>query len=70
MDKEHAQHIQNDRFCAENPEFSITSALDRWTKTFGPTATKPHSADGETVTLTPATTDTDGFFFCAMTRNG
>ncbi|WP_313554856.1 RsmB/NOP family class I SAM-dependent RNA methyltransferase [Agrobacterium cavarae] len=58
------------RFCAENPEFSITSALDQWTKTFGPTATRPHSADGETVTLTPATTDTDGFFFCAMTRKG
>jgi len=58
------------RFCAENPEFFITSALDRWTKTFGPAATKPHSADGETVTLTPATTDTDGFFFCAMTRKG
>ncbi|MDR6100782.1 16S rRNA (cytosine967-C5)-methyltransferase [Agrobacterium larrymoorei] len=56
------------RFCAENPEFSIVSALDRWTKTFGPAAAKPHSADGETVTLTPATTDTDGFFFCAMTR--
>lgn len=58
------------RFCAENPEFSITSALDRWMKTFAPAATKPHSADGETVTLTPATTDTDGFFFCAMTRKG
>lgn len=58
------------RFCAENPEFSITSALDRWTETFGPTATRPHSADDETVTLTPATTDTDGFFFCAMTRKG
>ncbi|MDQ1195272.1 RsmB/NOP family class I SAM-dependent RNA methyltransferase [Agrobacterium sp. SORGH_AS 787] len=56
------------RFCAENPEFSIVSALDRWTKTFGPAAAKPYSADGETVTLTPATTDTDGFFFCAMTR--
>ncbi|MGV1916295.1 RsmB/NOP family class I SAM-dependent RNA methyltransferase [Rhizobium sp. 22-785-1] len=56
------------RFCTENPEFSIKSALDRWTETFGQTAAKPHSADGETVTLTPATTDTDGFFFCAMTR--
>ena len=58
------------RFCSENPDFSITSALDRWTKTLGPAAAKPHSADGETVTLTPATTDTDGFFFCAMTRKG
>ena len=24
--------------------------------------------DGSTVTLTPASTDTDGFFFCAMAR--
>lgn len=56
------------RFCTENPEFSITSAPDRWTKIFGLATAKPHSADGETVTLTPATTDTDGFFFCAMTR--
>ncbi|WP_288429949.1 RsmB/NOP family class I SAM-dependent RNA methyltransferase [uncultured Agrobacterium sp.] len=58
------------RFCAENPEFSIKSALDRWTKTFGAAASKPHSPDGETVTLTPATTDTDGFFFCVMKRDG
>ena len=57
------------RFCAENPEFSIRPALDRWTGIFGADAVKPHSADGETITLTPATTDTDGFFFCAMKRN-
>lgn len=56
------------RFCAENPEFSIRSGLDRWTGIFGADAIKPHSSDGETVTLTPATTDTDGFFFCAMKR--
>ncbi len=57
------------RFCAENSEFSIRPALPRWTETFGADAIKPHSADGETLTLTPATTDTDGFFFCAMKRN-
>ncbi|NTF30718.1 RsmB/NOP family class I SAM-dependent RNA methyltransferase [Rhizobium skierniewicense] len=56
-------------FCAENPEFSIRSALDRWTGLFGADAAKPHSADGETITLTPGTTDTDGFFFCSMKRN-
>lgn len=56
------------RFCAENPEFSIRSGLDRWTSIFGADTIKPHSSDGETVTLTPATTDTDGFFFCAMKR--
>ncbi|NTJ44275.1 RsmB/NOP family class I SAM-dependent RNA methyltransferase [Agrobacterium larrymoorei] len=56
------------RFCAENPEFSIHSALDRWNGIFGAQVAKPHSGDGETVTLTPATTDTDGFFFCVMKR--
>jgi 16S rRNA (cytosine967-C5)-methyltransferase len=56
------------RFCADNPEFSIQSALDRWTGIFGAQAAKPHSPDGETVTLTPASTDTDGFFFCTMKR--
>ncbi|RIV13933.1 MFS transporter, partial [Klebsiella pneumoniae] len=57
------------RFCAENAEFLIRSAPDRWTGIFGADAAKPHSADGETITLTPATTDTDGFFFCSMKRN-
>lgn len=57
------------RFCADNPEFSIRSALERWTSVFGGDAVKPYSADGETVTLTPATTDTDGFFFCVMKRD-
>ncbi len=57
------------RFCAENPEFSIRPALERWNGIFGTETVKPHSADGETITLTPATTDTDGFFFCAMKRN-
>lgn len=58
------------RFCADNPEFSIRSALTRWSGIFGEKAAKPHSSDNETVTLTPATTDTDGFFFCAMRRKG
>lgn len=57
------------RFCAENSEFSIRPAVARWNEIFGADAIKPHSTDGETITLTPATTDTDGFFFCAMKRN-
>ncbi|UXS02929.1 RsmB/NOP family class I SAM-dependent RNA methyltransferase [Agrobacterium tumefaciens] len=56
------------RFCDENPEFSMGSAVARWTSVFGAQARKPHSADNETVTLTPATTDTDGFFFSVMKR--
>lgn len=57
------------RFCAENSEFSIKSArpLDEDLRRC---SLKPHSPDGETVTLTPATTDTDGFFFCVMKRDG
>ena len=56
------------RFCVEHPEFSIASVEDRWVKLLGTDAPRPRmSADG-TVTLTPATTDTDGFFFCRMQR--
>jgi 16S rRNA (cytosine967-C5)-methyltransferase len=56
------------RFCAENPDFSVVPALDRWTALFGAAAAKPHSSDGGTITLTPATTGTDGFFFGHMQR--
>ncbi|KKX31755.1 RsmB/NOP family class I SAM-dependent RNA methyltransferase [Rhizobium sp. LC145] len=56
------------RFCAENPEFSIMPALETWEEVFGKDAPKPRSKDERTVTLTPASTDTDGFFFCRMQR--
>ena len=66
LPEENEQQVR--RFCEENPEFSIASVLPRWDALFGAQASKPHSSDNETVTLTPATTDTDGFFFCRMTR--
>ncbi|PKA44086.1 RsmB/NOP family class I SAM-dependent RNA methyltransferase [Rhizobium sullae] len=56
------------RFTTENPEFAIESALPAWNDLFGKDAPRPRSSDGETVTLTPASTDTDGFFFCRMQR--
>ncbi|MDI7864567.1 RsmB/NOP family class I SAM-dependent RNA methyltransferase [Rhizobiaceae bacterium n13] len=59
---------QVDRFCAENPDFEILPVLDTWNGLFGTAAPRPRSSDGKTVTLTPATTDTDGFFFCHMRR--
>ncbi len=58
---------QVERFCAENPAFSITPAGD-WAKIFGADAPRPRAAAADTVTLTPASTDTDGFFFCRMQR--
>ena len=61
---------QVNRFAAENPAFEIVPAGDNWTKLFGAAAPRPHSADGKTLTLTPAATDTDGFFFCLMKRRG
>ena len=66
LPEENEQQVR--RFCEQNPDFAIGSALERWQTTFGSNASKPHSSDGKTVTLTPATTDTDGFFFCLMKR--
>ena len=59
---------QVQRFCADNPQFSIAPAVEDWSKLFGADAPKPRSRDGKTVTLTPAATATDGFFFCRMRR--
>lgn len=61
---------QAQRFCEVHPDYRIVPALDTWKAHFGDAVPKPRSADGKTVTLTPASTDTDGFFFCHMQRNG
>ncbi len=66
LPQENEQQVR--RFAAENPAFSIESALAAWDELFGKNAPRPRSSDGETVTLTPASTDTDGFFFCRMQR--
>ncbi|SMD17036.1 RsmB/NOP family class I SAM-dependent RNA methyltransferase [Rhizobium sp. RU36D] len=59
---------QVEAFCRDHPEFSIEPALDSWSRRFKSASLNPHSRDGRTITLTPATTDTDGFFFCRMRR--
>lgn len=55
-------------FCAANPEFEVAPTLDGWDRLFGKDAPRPRSQNGLTVTLSPASTDTDGFFFCRMRR--
>jgi 16S rRNA (cytosine967-C5)-methyltransferase len=60
---------QAKRFCADNPHFSIAPASGEWDKLFGLDTPHPRISEAGTVTLTPATTETDGFFFCRMQRH-
>ncbi len=55
-------------FCEDNPEFEVVSAGEVWEDLFGYDKPSPWSSDMKTVTLTPASTGTDGFFFCVMER--
>lgn len=55
-------------FTEENPEFEIVSAGEVWQDLFGFDKPSPWSSDMKTITLTPASTRTDGFFFCVMER--
>jgi len=55
-------------FLEGNEDFTLLSAGEVWEEKFGIEVPKPWSADGCTLTLTPASTDTDGFFFAVMEK--
>lgn len=55
-------------FLERHPDFTLLSAGEVWEDRFGTETAKPWSADGCTLTLTPASTNTDGFFFAVMER--
>ncbi len=55
-------------FIEKNDNFSLLSAGEVWEEKFGADAPKPWSADGCSLTLTPLSTNTDGFFFAVMER--
>jgi 16S rRNA (cytosine967-C5)-methyltransferase len=55
-------------FLEADRSFRNVSALESWQKLFGHTEIKPHSSDGLTVTLSPAATDTDGFYFAMLRK--
>lgn len=59
---------QVERFVAANPDYEVLPALADWKQVFGASAPLPHSATGDTLTLTPHRTQTDGFFFGKLRR--
>jgi 16S rRNA (cytosine967-C5)-methyltransferase len=66
LPQENEQQVR--KFTTDNPDFAIASALPAWDSLFGSASPRPRSSDQQTITLTPASTDTDGFFFCRMQR--
>jgi len=55
-------------FLDTDPEFELLSAGEVWEDLYGASDLKPWSADGCSVTLTPASTNTDGFYFAVLAR--
>ncbi|MCF6320938.1 MAG: RsmB/NOP family class I SAM-dependent RNA methyltransferase [Rhizobiaceae bacterium] len=56
-------------FIDDNPGFELLSAGEVWQDLFGFDNLKPWSSDMKSITLTPASTQTDGFYFAVMQRN-
>jgi 16S rRNA (cytosine967-C5)-methyltransferase len=56
-------------FLERHPDFELTSLEERWTALF-PSIPAPLNRNGKTVTLTPTSTDTDGFFCAILTKKG
>lgn len=55
-------------FCEDSGDFEVVSAGEVWQDLFGENTLQPWSADMKTITLTPAATRTDGFFFSVMQK--
>ena len=55
-------------FVADHPEFELRPSQADFAKLTGQSAVSPLDAGGAGVTLSPATTDTDGFYFCMLQR--
>lgn len=55
-------------FTERHPEFTLLSAGEAWEDLYGYDKPKPWSADGCSVTMTPASAGTDGFFFAVLER--
>ncbi|MCO5732713.1 RsmB/NOP family class I SAM-dependent RNA methyltransferase [Rhizobium sp. SSA_523] len=67
LPQENASQI--DRFCQANPQFQPIDSLASWNSLFGEASLKPYDRQSTMLTLTPASTGTDGFFICRMRRD-
>jgi 16S rRNA (cytosine967-C5)-methyltransferase len=57
-------------FLSSTPLFAAVGAETAWNEVIGPQPPRPRSGDGFPVTMTPATTVTDGFFVALLERTG
>ncbi|MBY7648941.1 MAG: MFS transporter [Candidatus Liberibacter europaeus] len=67
LPEENIQQIHN--FLAHKPYFSIDSIVDDWNDLYGTERQQPLFTENGCCTLTPFSTNTDGFFFCRLKRN-
>ncbi len=66
LPQENQEQVQS--FLADHPEFELRSSFDDFARLTRQTDLKPLDAAGTGITLSPATSDTDGFYFCLMQR--
>lgn len=59
---------QIDAFLESHPDFKPVAMMERWSVALGDMVVKPVSVNGKSLTLSPATTGTDGFFFSKLKR--
>ena len=57
-------------FLDDNQQFELVSVGEVWQDMFGFDKPQPWSSDMKTVTLTPASVNTDGFFIAVAARKG
>jgi len=56
---------QIEAFLKRHEDFALGNLVVRWDELFARSSARPVSSNGKTLTLTPASTDTDGFY-CAL----
>jgi 16S rRNA (cytosine967-C5)-methyltransferase len=66
LNEENDRQVAN--FLAANPDFSAQAPTSLWAEHF-PAMPFPESQSIHGITLTPRTTDTDGFYLAALRKN-